>query len=354
MNTPTDTKTKEAEVVKTDPAVAKMQDMITQYKGHMAALLGKHMSVEQMYQVALLALGRVPKLKECTTASVLGCVLEASRLKLQAGTGPGETRLIPRKNKWTGKMECTMIVDYRAIIKMMKRDSGVNAVIAEAVHEGDTFEYGIDGKPFLKWKPNTGDRGPIKGYVAACWDQSDRLVGCIYKTKAEIEEISKKRSGTAETAISPWKSDPDWMFKKSVIRPLGKLNPGNGGSELQRAIALDERADLNLPQNLHLLADPTGTPDPEPTTEKPEMPKPAGESAGTDEPKEIQMSEFTLNDDAKTGRALVSGCGLILSTKNAEVKKSILQAITKKQKIKLVYFASATGPAEIETVEIVK
>ena len=259
MTTAAEAKT--GELVKTDPAVAKIEAMIGQNKNQMAALLGKNISVERLFQIALTTISRVPKLKDCTTASVLGCVMESSRLRLPAGVGAGGTWLIPRENKKTGQTECTLIVDYRAIILMMKRDAGVETVVAEAIHDKDTFDYGIkaDG-PYLDWHPAKGNRGAVHGYVAASWNKAGKLTGVIYKTVQEIKETSLKKSMAGTRGEGPWASDPEWMFKKSVIRPLGKLNPGIENDDLSRAIALDERAELDLPQNLHLLADATGKP----------------------------------------------------------------------------------------------
>lgn len=248
---------KTGEIVKPDQAVARIEAMIGQNKGQMAALLGKNISVERLFQIAMTAVSRVPKLKECTTASVLGCVMESSRLRLPAGVGAGGTWLIPRQNKNVGAMECTLIVDYRAIILMMKRDAGVETVIAEGVREKDHFKYGVGASgPFLEWTPAEGERGKTKGYVAASWNKAGKLTGVIYKTVDEINRDSKGRAGAADSG--PWKNDPDWMYKKSVIRPLGKLNPGIESDDLSRAITLDERAEMDLPQNLHLLADASG------------------------------------------------------------------------------------------------
>lgn len=252
---------KTTELVKIDPAVVRIETMIGQNKAQMAALLGKNISVERLFQIALTTISRVPKLKDCTTASVLGCVMESSRLRLPAGVGAGGTWLIPRENKKTGQMECTLIIDYRAIILMMKRDAGVETVVAEAVHAKDAFDYGIASSgPYLEWKPAKGDRGAVLGYVAASWNKAGKLTGVIYKTLAEIKESNMKKSMAAVKGEGPWATDPEWMFKKSVLRPLGKLNPGTESDDLSRAITLDERADLDLPQNLHLLADATAKP----------------------------------------------------------------------------------------------
>lgn len=257
----TTTAAKSGELVKADPAVAKIEQMIGQNKQQMAALLGKNISVERLFQIAMTAVSRVPKLKECTTASILGCVMESSRLRLPAGVGAGGTWLIPRKNKHTDEMECTLIIDYRAIILMMKRDADVETVVAEAVHTKDAFDYGIGASgPYLEWKPAKGDRGAVLGYVSASWNKAGKLTGVIYKTIDEIKHSNMKKSTAAVKGEGPWASDPEWMFKKSVLRPLGKLNPSIESDDLSRAIALDERADLDLPQNLHLLADPTAKP----------------------------------------------------------------------------------------------
>ena len=249
---------KAAEIVKIDPAVSRMQEMIAANKPQMSALLGKNISVERLYQIALIALSRTPKLALCTTSSVLGCIMESSRLRLAPGAGAGGTWLIPFENRKLGVIECTLIVDYRAIILMMKRDAGVEAVIAEAVCAKDKFDYGINSSgPFLDWQPAKGDRGAVLGYVAASWNKAKTLTGVIYKTVKEITDTNMAKSMAAAKGDGPWKSDPEWMFKKSVIRPLGKLNPGTENDDLSRAIALDERADLGMPQNLHLLADHT-------------------------------------------------------------------------------------------------
>ena len=246
------------DVVLSDPAISKLNDIVVANKKHMAALLGRGVNVERMMQIALMSFSRVPKLKECTGASVLGCIMESSRMRLPVGVAGG-VWLIPRENKKMGFTECTMVVDYRAIIAMMKRDAGIETVVAERVHANDKFRHGIGQKgPFLEWEPALGPRGDLRGYVAASWTKSGTLTGVIFKTVEEIVKDSKSRSQAA--ADGPWVTDPDWMCKKSVIRPLAKLNPGYENSDLERAVALDERVELGLGQDLHLLADPTGKP----------------------------------------------------------------------------------------------
>lgn len=263
--------------------VASMRDLIAKYKPQMQMLLGKNMSVEQMFQIACMAMGRNPKLAECTAASVLGCVLESSRLRLQAGAGAGETWLIPFNNRRTGRLECQLIIDYRGIIKMLKRDAGIESVMAEPVYEHDTFDYGVEGsKPYLTWKVAKSHRGKLLGYFAACWNKADKLTGVCYKSVDEIEHSHRGRSKAANDG--PWKTDYDAMCKKSVIRPLAKLNPSTS-SEIQRAVALDELAELGQSQDMALLADPESQ-----ATQQaaPEMPARASEATPKPEAEPVQ------------------------------------------------------------------
>lgn len=235
-----------------EQAVAKMQNLIAANKGNMAALLGRSVSVEQMFQIARMAVSRVPKLAECTTASVLGCVLEASRMRLPVGVAGG-VWLIPFENKKAGIIECTMIPDYRALIVMMKRDAGVKTVMAERICANDHFKHGFGPKgPYLDWSPAKGDRGAPIGYAAGSWDKDGVLTGYVYKTMEEIKKVRER----SKAGDGPWNTDEDAMSKKTVIRPLSKVNPGYENSDLARIVELDERVEVGLSQGLGLLADP--------------------------------------------------------------------------------------------------
>jgi hypothetical protein len=54
---------------------------------------------------------------------------------------------------------------------------------------------------------------------------------------------------------SPWFTDEAWMWKKTALKQLLKLAPMS--VEIQRAAVLDDVAEVGLPQDLAVLADPT-------------------------------------------------------------------------------------------------
>jgi len=289
-----------------------IQDLIGKYKGHMAALMPKHVSVERLFRVAMLVVGRNPKLGECHPATLIGCILESTRLGLEPGAGAGETWLIPYKNNRKNRMECQLIIDYRGLIKLIKRaNKEVEVVLAEKVCERDDFEYGIgESGPFLRWKPAKGDRGAPVAYVAAAWSKGKTLLGYHVKTADEVQAVRKRSRAAGD---GPWITDFQAMALKTVLRPLGKYIPGET-PELQRGIALDERASLALPQDLGTLADPTEkeTPPEPPEGSVPEPQAasataaatttvpPAGEGAAAPEGSPFKSARFKVKRAAKT------------------------------------------------------
>lgn len=121
------------------------------------------------------------------------------------------------------------------------------------MHENDQFDHGvINNRQFLTFVPAKIERGNVIGYFAATWAKSGEMTAVVYKTIKELDEQHRSRSRAKESG--PWVTDTDAMYKKTVLRLTAKLNPYST-SEIHEAVALDEKADLDMPQNLHLLAD---------------------------------------------------------------------------------------------------
>ena len=349
-----ETETPDQEGKKDEETGDQLKALIERFKPNMVELLPKHVSMERMFQISLIALRRDRKLAQCTGASVLGGILESVRLGLEPGAGAGGTWLIPRFNKWSKKLECTIIVDYRAIILMMKRDSDVGTVLAEGVREKDFFDYGVDGKPYLAWKPARGDRGPLVGYVAASWDRTGQnMTAIVFKTMDEITRYHKART---EAPGGPWKSDEDAMCKKTVIRPLGKLNPSYK-PEIQRAIALDERAELGKAQDLALLVDPTAQPTPDLVGMKDiqlagARPRRASEvKTAVDVMAEILLPEYGLSFGVTRKSCTVNWKEQSFVTENEAVVKALTDA--RGAPLKISYWPG-DGPRQIEVLEVIK
>lgn len=236
-----------------------VKELLYKNKKQILALVPRHLDAERMLQIALVAIRRVPKLAECHPATLIGAVIESLRMGLEPGAGPGESWLIPFDNKKKKRVEVVLVPDYRGLLKLVRRSGEVGAVMAEVVCEGDQFDYGVsDSGPYLSWKPGK-ERGKATHFFCGVWNTSRILIASSVMTPEEIDEHAKRFSRAYEQG--PWQTDFRAMGIKTVVRRTAKQAPTS--SEVQRAVELDEKALLGIPQDLGILADPdeTATPD---------------------------------------------------------------------------------------------
>lgn len=175
-----------------------------------AASLPKHLSPERFGRVAMTALSRTPKLAECTQESFFKCLLDLSAMGLEPDGR--RAHLIPY-----GK-ECTLILDYKGIVELMRRSGNVVKIHADVVCENDTFEHNL-GEILSHTFDLFGDRGEVKGaYCQVTF--KDGSVQSAIMSKAEIEAIrNRSRAGKS----GPWVSDWNEMAKKTVVRRVSKM-----------------------------------------------------------------------------------------------------------------------------------
>lgn len=123
-------------------------------------------------------------------------------------------------------------------------------------YQPEGVEEGLN--PILKHIPNLeGERGPVLFYYAtAHFKETDTLAAYEVMTPADIEEI-KKRSKSAQSGYSPWKTDPEAMASKTVIRRMLKNAPVSieMQSRVSRAVTLDEMNEIGKPIDLGDIVD---------------------------------------------------------------------------------------------------
>ena len=175
-----------------------------------AAALPKHLSPERFGRVAITALTRTPKLQDCTKESVFKCLLDLSAMGLEPDGR--RAHLIP-----FGK-ECTVIIDYKGIVELMRRAGDVATIHADIICENDTFLHNMG-----EIERHTYDLQEPRGEMIATYCQvtfKDGAKQAAIMTKAEIEGIQKRsRSGDS----GPWKTDFNEMAKKTVVRRVSKM-----------------------------------------------------------------------------------------------------------------------------------
>ncbi len=200
--------------------------------------LPKHVNPEKLARLAMTALRSTPKLLDCDQQSLLGAIMEAGQLGLEIGS-MGQAWLIPY-----GK-EATLIVGYRGMLDLAWRSDKIRAVSAKCVYEGDKFDLMFGLHPVLDHLPVPESEQGSLTHAYAIIETANGGVMFEVMTLGELEEIRLNSRGGKS---GPWITNHSEMCKKTVLRRLLKLAPCS--TELQRAVTLDEQAELGIPQEL--------------------------------------------------------------------------------------------------------
>lgn len=198
-----------------------VKDYLEEMMPSIQSVLPKHVTAERMSRIALNVIRSNPKLLECNINSLMGGVMEASKLGLEPGL-MGQCYLIPFKNNKTNQMEAQFIVGYKGLIDLVRRSGQLSTIEAREVHANDEFdfEYGLDDK--LYHKPKLNERGDVIAYYA----KARMKDGGYSFLVMSVEEMQKFRDKHAKAKnFGPWKDEFDAMAKKTVLRQLIKYLP---------------------------------------------------------------------------------------------------------------------------------
>lgn len=229
------------------------QALLEQYRSAFEIAGAKHLDVDRMIRVALMAVSRQTSLLECTSSSLLGAMMMAAQLGLDIGAK--EAYLVPFRNKHAGnRREVQLIPDYRGVAKLIRNSGLVTNIEPEVVYKEDFFEYELGATPKLVHKPKlVQDRSKaniIATYSVATFKDGLKSIDVLPMDYVRsIEEKSKAADG-------PWKGsqfDYAEMCKKTAIKHHSKRLPMDVNSQL--AVNLDNRAELARPQSIELFHD---------------------------------------------------------------------------------------------------
>lgn len=227
-----------------------------QVLGQMNAALPRFLAGqgERMIRCLFTCCQKLPALLNCTPLSLFGGVIQAGQMGLELGAPLGQAYLIP-----FGK-EATFVLGYKGAVNLAFRSTLLASIPVNRVREGDHFEVveGTDRR--IVHKPKRNSRGKVTDYyVTATLTNGGRDFETF--TFDEAVEFRDRYAATrnAPPAVrdhSPWYdlreglgwNGFDWMACKTLMKRLGKRLPVS--VEFQRAIALDDQAEANLPQEL--------------------------------------------------------------------------------------------------------
>lgn len=198
-----------------------------------AKALPDHITTDRFTRAVLTAINRTPKLAQCSQSSFLEAMMTCSQLGLEPNGY--DAHLVPYGTK------CTLIADYKGLIKLAYQSGSVTNIEAAVVYDGDEFDYEtckhkpwgwIAGSKRLKHRGN-----PIGAYVIIHMKD-----GAIHRERMTTDEINAIRDRSPAGQSGPWVTDWDEMAKKTVYKRAAKWVPKS--PHLQQALLVDDDASI--------------------------------------------------------------------------------------------------------------
>jgi len=232
------------QIVKASDARGHAETLMNQNRLKLQAVLPKHLGFERMAIMVTKTMVQVPKLCECSPASLLGAVMQACQLGLEIDNGLGHAYILPYYNSKAKRLEATFIAGYKGYIDLAWRSGKVKSIRAKAVYKGDIFDYEDGLEPILKHKPLV-DPDPVNlthTYAIIELVNGGRQHEVLRRSEIDlIKALSRANSG-------PWVTHYAEMAKKTALRKMLKYAPLS--AEIAKVVALDEMADGNIDQGL--------------------------------------------------------------------------------------------------------
>ena len=210
-----------------------IRDLLTgdSFKSQIALALPKHLKPERFIRIAITAMTRTPKLKECDQGSFFLALLNLSQLGLEPDGR--RAHLIPFNNKKKGIVECQLIIDYKGLVELAMRSGLLSYIHADVVCENDLFEFdkGEIKSHKIDFKQPRGEA--YAAYAIARFKDGSEKCEVMH-----LDEVDKIRSRSLAGSSGPWETDYREMAKKTVFRRLSKwltLSP-----EFRDALEVDD------------------------------------------------------------------------------------------------------------------
>lgn len=139
-------------------------EFLHKQESKIASALPAHITSGRMVSATMAAFNASADLQKCATSeagriSIIQSVMVAATVGLEPGV-LGQAYLIPYKNK-SGDFICTFVPGWKGIISVIGR-SGKAMARANAVFQGDDFDWDVGTGMFIRHKPQAKDRNPAK------------------------------------------------------------------------------------------------------------------------------------------------------------------------------------------------
>lgn len=225
---------------------------INKMQSELAKVLSSGVSAERFTRIAISTVKTNPKLLEADRTSLLSSIMTAAQVNLEVDPAIGHVALVPFWNWKTSKNEVQMQVMYKGLIELIMRSGRVKKIYARCYYENEVkqgkFEVILGTEDKIRHSPIlTGDPGEVAGAYAVAV-MSDGEMVFDWMTKHQILKIRDRKKGKdGKVQLNPvWNTDEEEMFKKTVVKRLGKMLPKCfelKDEHLVKAMAVDNAAE---------------------------------------------------------------------------------------------------------------
>lgn len=166
---------------------------------HFEQALGGIMPVARLVRTLLYSCERNPKLLQANRQSLLNAGMTFAVLALEIDGVTGQGYLLPFKVK--GELVVQPCIGYRGYNTLAAR--AYTTISGEVVREGDTFEYELGTKQFVRHLPRLDGAGRITA-AWACAVSANRPPSIVVLGRRDIDAVMQKSPAVRGGFDTPW------------------------------------------------------------------------------------------------------------------------------------------------------
>ena len=313
-----------------------ISDMIRRHWPEIAKVIGGNLKPDMLLQYCISSINREPKLRECTSISVLSCFMQCAALGLKPSNvdGLGQAFILPygnRKNK-NEQPDATFVIGYKGMQKLLE-NSGIYAQPV-AVYEQDGVKLRMDekGTPYIECPDEINldaDHSPDKlKFVFLGIDLPNGSRYASYMSRKDLEDYRDRYAPKSKyrnnEVTGPWATNFVEMGMKTLIRRSFKYLPVS--VEAKTAATVDETtpdySDVLAPT---INAAMTPAIDVEPVATEPSNQQPQAESRPEPQPSpvDVKRADMIRRFQQLGVRSDAEACVTISKILGREVKETI-------------------------------
>ncbi len=182
-----------------------------------AALPEIGVTPERLARIAFTAISKDAKLMACSWQSLIRSVIQCA----QYGLVPDgrQAHLIPYKG------ECTLIIDYKGLVTLIRRSPNVSNMFSFTIHENDQYEVTLGTNPDIKH--TLPKDGAARGKAIAAYSVIRYKDGGFDFDIMSVSDVEAVRDRFAQKNqqnefSKAWRYSFEEMMKKTVIRRHSK------------------------------------------------------------------------------------------------------------------------------------